>query len=73
MLQEGRVCNNEDFLAEAANASFEHAKQYDYSAVEQISVHREEDDRIEKEFKWVMVDNRWIKNADDEIHEEGEN
>lgn len=65
MIQEGRVVN-EDFLKEAANASFEHAKTFDFSEMDQVTVHRENDDRGTKEFKWVLVDNRWIKNAESE-------
>jgi myosin-5 len=71
MIQEGRVVN-EDFLKEAANASFEHANKFDFSEMDQITVHRESDDRTSTiiDFKWVMVDNRWIKNAGSEEIEE---
>ena len=66
MIQEGGVVN-EDFLLEAANASFDCGNKFEFRE-NQISLHREEDDRSLKDFKWVMVDNRWVK-KDNELEE----
>lgn len=63
MIQEGGVVND-DFLKEAANTSFENAHKFDFKDMEQITIHLENDERGIKDFKWVMVDNRWIKNAE---------
>jgi len=62
MIQEGRNIENEktDFNARNTNGA---KMQLDNS---QISLHREPDYRSIKEFKWVWVDNRWVKNEDEE-------
>ena len=64
MIQEGGVVN-ENYLLEAANASLDCGNKFDFREI-QISLHREEDDRSPKDFKWVMVDNRWVKKDDDD-------
>ena len=64
MIQEGGFVS-EEFLLEAANASYDCGNKFDFKE-SQISLHREEDDRSLKDFKWVMVDNRWVK-KDDEL------
>mmetsp|Transcript_24118 Transcript_24118/g.35755 ORF Transcript_24118/g.35755 Transcript_24118/m.35755 type:complete len:1311 (-) Transcript_24118:71-4003(-) len=68
MIQEGGVVS-ENYLLEAANASFDCGNKFDFREI-QISLHREEDDRCPKDFKWVMVDNRWVKADDDDEDDE---
>jgi myosin heavy subunit len=68
MIAEGGVVgSHEEFYFDAVNASFESANQFDFKAGdEKISFHREEEYRSCKNFKWIMVDNRWMKNGEDE-------
>lgn len=68
MIAEGGVVgSHEEFYLDAVNASFESAKQFNFKAGdEKISFHREEEYRRCENFKWIMVDNRWMKNDEDE-------
>jgi len=63
MIEKGGFVS-EDFLAQAVDASFDAANKFDFRDM-QISIHREEDNSpYSKDFKWVMVDNRWVKAED---------
>ena len=68
MIQEGGVVND-NYLLEAANVSLDCGNKFDFREI-QISLHREEDVRNPKDFKWVMVDNRWVKKDDDDEDDE---
>jgi hypothetical protein len=68
MIQEGGVVS-ETFLKESANISFDSENRFDFHRM-QISIHREEDYRNSRDFKWVMVDNRWVRNEDFEKYDD---
>lgn len=62
MIQEGGVVT-ESFFKETSNVSFDADDRFDFRQM-QISIHREEDYRNSRDFKWVMVDNRWVRNEE---------
>lgn len=70
MIQEGGVVS-ETFVKESGNVTFDSENRFDFHRM-QISIHREEDYRNSRDFKWVMVDNRWIRNEEIEKYDDEE-
>jgi len=62
MIQEGGVVS-ETYVKECVNVTFDSESRFDFHQM-QISIHREEDYRNSRDFKWVMVDNRWVRNGE---------
>jgi len=65
MIQEGGFVNEEYLPEQEISMSCDSTTHFDFREM-QISLYRENDDRSPKDFKWVMVDNRWIKCDEDE-------
>eukprot|EP00554_Chaetoceros_debilis_P008058 CAMPEP_0194079130 /NCGR_PEP_ID=MMETSP0149-20130528/5363_1 /TAXON_ID=122233 /ORGANISM="Chaetoceros debilis, Strain MM31A-1" /LENGTH=1393 /DNA_ID=CAMNT_0038760523 /DNA_START=295 /DNA_END=4476 /DNA_ORIENTATION=- len=64
MIQEGGVVN-EDYSSKESNISYDTMEEINFQAAK-VSLYREKDERSPKDFKWVLVDNRWIKAEEDD-------
>lgn len=53
------------YSSKESKMSYESMEEINFQAVK-VSLYREEDERSPKDFKWVLVDNRWIKAEEEE-------